>query len=197
MYMYIVDYRMQDSFVLWQWCVCLFYCTFSGLHFVYLYLFYITCILLWYTLSMHTFFVHLVIADNFLSFVPSFYFLQHSCNSVRIFVSFSSLVYGIATVSDSAVACRVQLAVVRVCVCACVRVCVCVCVCVWSSSKRFCVLFLPTMLTDVFFFFLYFSLFFLLFFFLFFSFLLLILAQVYWSMQLVWRCETARLPPQP
>ena len=121
---------MQDSFVLWQLCVCLFYCTFSSVHFVYLYLFYITCILLWYTLSMHTFFVHLVIADNFLSFVPSFYFLQHSCNSVRIFVSFSSLVYGIATVSDSAVACRVQLAVVRVCVCACVRVCVCVCVCV-------------------------------------------------------------------
>ena len=179
MYMYIVDYRMQDSFVLWQWCVCLFYCTFSGLHFVYLYLFYITCILLWYTLSMHTFFVHLVIADNFLSFVPSFYFLQHSCNSVRIFVSFASLVYGIATVSDGSVARRVQLAVVR----ACVFVCACVCgalVNIFAFSFCQC--------SHGCFFLL--SLFFL-------FFLLLILAQVYWSMQLVWRCETARLPPQP
>ena len=124
---------------------------------------------------MHTFFVHLVIADNFLSFVPSFYFLQHSCNSVRIFVSFSSLVYGIATVSDSAVACRVQLAVVRVCVCACVRVCVCVCVCVCGALVNVFAFFFCRRCSPMFFssfsiflfffycFFFYFSLFFFLF----------------------------------
>ena len=136
----------------WQLCVCLFYCTFSSLvcafrifvlilHDMYIVLVYTVCAYLLCTPCR-------IIADNFLSFVPSFYFLQHSCNSVRIFVSFASLVYGIATVSDGSVARRVQLAVVR----ACVFVCACVCgalVNIFAFSFCQCS-------HDVFFFFLYF-----------------------------------------